>query len=60
MDKKDLRRDPKSGAILNTNRDAYDEYKAKTLKDKQTETRITSLETKMDKILKLMEKIANG
>ena len=48
MDKKNLRRDPKSGAILNTNRAAYEEYKAKTLKEKQLEERLVRVEDKMD------------
>ena len=32
----------------------------KNRKEAQTERRLTSLETKMDKILEVMEKIANG
>ena len=55
MNKKDIRRDPKSGAILNTNRAAYEEYKAKTLKEKQLEERLVRVENKMDKLLKAIE-----
>ena len=57
MDKKNLRRDPKSGAILNTNRAAYEEYKAKTLKEKQLEERLVRAEDKMDKLLNILEKL---
>ena len=57
MDKKNLRRDPKSGAILNTNRAAYEEYKAKTLKEKQLEERLVRVENKMDKLLNILEKL---
>ena len=57
MDKKNLRRDPKSGAILNTNRAAYEEYKARTLKEKQLEERLVRVENKMDKLLNILEKL---
>ena len=57
MDKKNLRRDPKSGAILNTNRAAYEEYKAKTLKEKQLEERLVRVADKMDKLLNILEKL---
>lgn len=57
MDKKNLRRDPKSGAILNTNRAAYEEYKARTLKEKQLEERLVRVEDKMDKLLNILEKL---
>ena len=57
MNKRDIRRDPKSGAILNTNRAAYEEYKAKTLKEKQWEERLVRVENKMDKLLNILEKL---
>ena len=57
MNKRDIRRDPKSGAILNTNREAYEEYKAKTLKEKQLEERLVRVENKMDKLLNILEKL---
>lgn len=60
MDKRYIKRDPKSGALLNTNREEVIEYKKRIEKEAQTERRLTSLETKMDKILEVMEKIANG
>tara|TARA_Y200000002_G_scaffold382708_1_gene400892 strand:+ start:1249 stop:1431 length:183 start_codon:yes stop_codon:yes gene_type:complete len=60
MNKQHLKRDPKSGALLNTNREEVIEYKKRLEKEANTEKRLTSLETKMDKILKVMEKIANG
>tara|TARA_S200000501_G_C20851676_1_gene755915 strand:+ start:381 stop:563 length:183 start_codon:yes stop_codon:yes gene_type:complete len=60
MNKQYLKRDPKSGALLNTNREEVIEYKKRLEKEANTEKRLTSLETKMDKILKVMEKIANG
>ena len=57
MNKRDIRRDSKSGAILNTNRAAYEEYKAKTLKEKQLEERLVRVENKMDKLLNILEKL---
>tara|TARA_B100001057_G_scaffold268612_1_gene268707 strand:- start:292 stop:474 length:183 start_codon:yes stop_codon:yes gene_type:complete len=60
MNKQYLKRDPKSGALLNTNREEVIEYKKRLEKEANTEKRLTSLETKMDKILNVMEKIANG
>ena len=60
MNKQYLKRDPKSGALLNTNREEVIEYKKRLEKEANTEKRLTSLETKMDKILKVMENIANG
>ena len=57
MNKRDIRRDPKSGAILNTNRAAYEEYKAKTLIEKQLEERLVRVENKMDKLLNILEKL---
>ena len=60
MDKRYLKRDPKSGPLLNTNREEGIEYKKRIEKEAQTERRLTTLETKMDKILEVMEKIANG
>tara|TARA_B100000900_G_C20254125_1_gene583266 strand:+ start:183 stop:365 length:183 start_codon:yes stop_codon:yes gene_type:complete len=60
MDKRHLKRDPKNGALLNTNREEIIEYKKKLEKEKQTEERLQTLEFKMDKILQVMEKIANG
>ena len=57
MNKRDIRRDPKSGAILNTNRAAYEEYKAKKLKEKQLEERLVRVENKMDKLLNILEKL---
>ena len=60
MDKRYLKRDPKRGDLLNTNREEVIEYKKRIEKEAQTERRLTTLETKMDKILEVMEKIANG
>ena len=57
MNKRDIRRDSKSGAILNTNREAYEKYKAKTLKEKQLEERLVRVENKMDKLLNILEKL---
>lgn len=57
MHKRDLKRDPKNGALLNTNRQDVIEYKKKIAEEQENEKRLTTLEKKMDKIINILEKL---
>jgi hypothetical protein len=57
MHKRDLKRDPKNGALLNTNRQDVIEYKKKIAEEHENEKRLTTLEKKMDKIINILEKL---
>ena len=56
-----IARDPRSGAILSVDQNAFDIWKAKRDKEKQNESRLVSLEEKLSNIelmlTKIMEKL---
>ena len=55
-----LSRDPKTGAILNTNRSEYEEYIAQRNERETDKQRLTQLESEISEIKQLLVKLTTG
>ncbi len=55
-----LSRDPKTGAILNTNRSEYEKYIAQRNEREKDKQRLTQLESEISEIKQLLVKLTTG
>jgi len=55
-----LSRDPKTGAILNTNRSEYEKYIAQRNERETDKHRLTQLESEISEIKQLLVKLTTG
>ena len=55
-----LSRDPKTGAILNTNRNEYEKYIAQRNEREKDKQRLTQLESEISEIKQLLVKLTTG
>ena len=55
-----LSRDPKTGAILNTNRSEYEKYIAQRNERETDKQRLTRLESEISEIKQLLVKLTTG